>query len=93
MTMNLPKSLAESVSVYCTCKYFDFHGFVEIIFLANLTLKMMLAYNDGDIVTSIKTSIHVHKGTLDQFSCLSGSNNDNDNKLLLAYNAAAIGST
>ena len=59
--MNLPSSLVERrkrrASVYCTREYFDFICRIESIFLANLTLKMMLAYSDGDIVTRIKTSI------------------------------------
>ena len=59
--MNLPSSLVErrirQASVYCTREYFDFLCHIESIFLDNLTLKMMLAYSDGDIVTRIKTSI------------------------------------
>ena len=72
-------------SIYCTCKYFDFVCLVASIFVANLMLKMIRAYNDEDTVTSIKTNILRHKQTMNQFSCLSGSNNDNDNKLLLAF--------
>jgi hypothetical protein len=59
--MNLPASLVERrkqrASVYCSREYFDFLCRIESIFLANLTLKMMLAYSNGDIVTRIKTSI------------------------------------
>jgi hypothetical protein len=62
--MNLPSSLVERrkqrASVYCTREYFDFLCCIESIVLANLTLKMMLAYSDGDIVTRIKTSILSH---------------------------------
>ena len=53
--MNLPTSLVERRTwwslFFCTCKYFDFICRVESIFLANLMLKMMLAYSNGDIVT------------------------------------------
>jgi hypothetical protein len=58
---------------------------VESVFLANLLLKMMLAYNDGDIVARIKTSIVLHEATKDIFFCLAGSKDDEDNKLLLAH--------
>jgi hypothetical protein len=71
--------------VYCTRKYLDFICLVESIYLANLTLKMMLAYNNGNIVNMIKMSILSHKATMDSFSCLSSSKNDYDNKLLLMY--------
>jgi len=51
--MNLPTSLVERrkhrASVYCTQEYFYFICVIESIYLANLMLKMMLAYNDGDI--------------------------------------------
>ena len=47
--MNLPTSLVERrkhrSSVYCKREYFYFIGIIEIIYLAYLTLKMMLAYN------------------------------------------------
>jgi hypothetical protein len=48
-------------------------------------LKMMLAYNDGDIIAKIKLGILSHDDTRDRFSCLLGSNNEDDNCLLLAY--------
>jgi hypothetical protein len=55
--MNLPTLLVERrkrrVLVHCTWEYFDFICLVEGIYLADLTLKMMLAYNDGNIVTVI----------------------------------------
>ena len=51
--MNLPTSLMERrkrrALVYCTREYFYFICVIESIYLANLTLQMMLAYNDGDI--------------------------------------------
>ncbi len=54
-SMHLPTFLVErrkrTASVYCSHKYFDFVCFVESIYLANLKLKMMMAYNDGDIIT------------------------------------------
>jgi hypothetical protein len=87
--LNLPTSLVERQKrralVYCKCNYFDFICLVESVYLANLTLKMMLAYNDGNIVNRIKTSILLHKETMDSFSGLSSSKNDDENKLLLMY--------
>jgi hypothetical protein len=75
-TMNLPTSLVERrkhrALVFCTQEYFGFVCLVESIFLAKLTLKMMLAYNDGDIVARIETSILSHNEMIDRFSCLSG---------------------
>jgi hypothetical protein len=69
--LNLPTSLVERQTwrapVYCTRKYFDFICLVESIYLTNLMLKMMLAYNDGNIVNVIKTSILLHKATMDSF--------------------------
>jgi hypothetical protein len=87
--LNLPTSLVERQKwralVYCTRKYFDFICLVESIYLTNLTLKMMLAYNDGNIVKVIKTSILLHKATMDSFFCSSSNKNDDDNTLLLTY--------
>jgi hypothetical protein len=48
-------------------------------------LKMMLAYNNGDIVVWTKTSILSREATLGRFSSLPGSSNDGDNRFLLAY--------
>ena len=59
--------------------------FVESTYLANLMLKMMMAYNDGDIISKIKFGILSHDDSRDRFSCLSGSDNEDDNRLLLAY--------
>jgi hypothetical protein len=53
--MDLPTSLVERrkrrASVYCSRGYFDFVCFIESTYLANLMLKMMMAYNDGDIIS------------------------------------------
>ena len=59
--------------------------FVESTYLTNLALKMMMAHNDGDIISKIKFGIFSHEVSRDRFSCLSGSNNEDDNHLLLAY--------
>ena len=87
--MDLPTSLVERrkqrASVYRSREYFDFVCFVEITYLANLTLKMMMAYNDGDTISKIKFGILSHDDSRDRFSCLSGSNKKDDNCLLLAY--------
>jgi hypothetical protein len=87
--MNLPTSLVERrkrrALVYCTREYFYFICVIESIYLANLTLKMMLAYNDGDIVAKIKLGILSHNDTRNSFSCLTGSDNEDDNQQLLVY--------
>ncbi len=88
-SLNLPTSLVKRrkgrALVYCTREYFDFICVIENIYLANLTLKMMLAYNNGDIIAKIKLGILSHNDTRDRFSCLSGSNNKDDNQQLLVY--------
>jgi hypothetical protein len=87
--MNLLTSLVEKrkwwASVFCTRGYFDFICHIESIFLANLTLKMMLAYSDGDIVTRIKMSILSHNEIRESISFLLGSDNKAENQLLLTY--------
>ena len=87
--MDLPTSLVERrkrrASVYCSREYFGFVCFVKSNYLANLTLKMMMAYNDGDIISKIKFGILSHDDSRGSFSCLSGSNNKDDNRFLLAY--------
>ena len=83
--MDMPTSLVEKrrwrASVYCSREYFDFVCFVESTYLANLTQKMMMAYNDGDIISKIKFDILLHDDFRDSFSCLLGSNNKDDNLL------------
>jgi hypothetical protein len=63
-SMNLLTSLVErrkrQESVFCTHGYFNFICCIETIFLANLTLKMMMVDSNGDIITRIKTSILSH---------------------------------
>ena len=87
--MDLPTSLVEwrkrRASVYCTREYFDFVCLVESIYLANLTLKLMMTYNDCDIVAKIKLGILSNDDMRNRFSGLSCSNNKDHNKLLLAY--------
>jgi hypothetical protein len=46
---------------------------------------MMMMYNDGDIISKIKLGILSHDDSRDRFSCLSGSDNEDDNHLLMAY--------
>ncbi len=45
----------------------------------------MLAYSDGDIVTTIKTSILSHNEMRERISFLLGSDNEANNQLLLTY--------
>jgi len=88
---NLPVSLVEKrnkrSSVYCLREYFEFILIVESVFLVNLSLKMMLAYNHGDIVAKIESSIVAHEDTMEIFVRLTESSKEdvNDNKFLLAY--------
>ncbi len=59
--------------------------FIESTYLANLTLKMMMTYNDGDIISKIKLGLLLHDDSRYRFSCLSGSDNEDNNCLLLMY--------
>ena len=74
--MGLPTHLVDrrkrgrGSSMYCTQQYFDFICFVESVYLANLTLKMLTAYSDGDIIAVIKNSIISNDSALDKFAIL-----------------------
>ena len=71
---DLPTSLMDKrkrkSKVYCTKAYFDFICFVESTYLANLTLKMMRAYADGDIVDKIKRSLLSSDVAIEKFTTL-----------------------
>jgi hypothetical protein len=72
----LPLSLMErrkcSLSVFCSCDYFEFICLVESVYLANKLLKMIMAYADGDIIARIKTSIIGNQAVRDRFAALLG---------------------
>jgi hypothetical protein len=76
----LPTSLVErrkrNSSVYCSHDYFEFICFVESVYLANLTLKMMMEYTDGDIIARIKISIIGNQAAKDRFAALLGNQFD-----------------
>jgi hypothetical protein len=79
-SMDLPTSLVDrrkrKSSVYCLHAYFEFICFVESVFLANLLLKMMLAYIGGDIMSQIKISILGNERAMERFTEMSGINFD-----------------
>jgi hypothetical protein len=88
--LGLPTSLVDmrkrSVSRYCTSEYFEFICFVESVFLANLSLEMMLAYPDGTIIAEIKHSILSSEEGKVKFVTLVGNNVDElDRKSLMEY--------
>ncbi len=76
----LPISLMErrkrNLSVYCSHDYFEFICIVECVYLANLLLKMMMAYANGDIIAHIKTSIIGNQAVRDSFVALLGNQFD-----------------
>lgn len=74
-------------SVYCTQQYFDFICFVESVYLANLTLKMSMAYSDGDIIAVIKNSILSNDSALDKFAVLFNGEivGEEDRRALMEY--------
>jgi len=57
-TLGLPIQLVvyrkSRAKIFCSKKYYEFICCVESFYLANLTLEMMLAYADGDIIKFIK---------------------------------------
>jgi hypothetical protein len=59
-------------SVYCSCDFFEFICIVECVYLSNLSLKMMMAYADGDIIAHIETSIIGNQAVRDSFVALLG---------------------
>jgi hypothetical protein len=79
-SMDLPNSLVDMRKrkslVYCLRAYFEFICFVKSVFLANLSLKMMLAYVDGDIISQIKISILGNERAMERFAEMSGINVD-----------------
>ena len=54
--------------MYCSRDYFEFICFVESVYLANLSLKMTMAYADGDIIAQIKMSIIKNQTSKDQYA-------------------------
>jgi hypothetical protein len=60
-SLGLPSSLGDrrkhSPSVYCSRDYFEFMCFNDSLYLANLLMKMMMAYADGDIIAQINMSM------------------------------------
>ena len=74
-------------SVYCTQQYFEFICFVESVYLANLTLKMLTAYSDGDIIAVIKNSILSNDSALDKYAVLFNGEivREEDRRALMGY--------
>jgi hypothetical protein len=73
--------------MYCTKKKFDFICFVESIYLANLSLEMMMAYNNGTIISVIKSSILSSNLALEKFAALLAGDavDNNERQQLMAY--------
>lgn len=73
--LGLPCSLVErrkrrAARVYCSKEYYEFICFVETVYLGNLTLKMMRAYADGDIVERIKAFLLADDTAVEKFRAL-----------------------
>ena len=47
--------------IYCSSDFYNFISFVESTFLNNLTLEMMMAYSNGDLVYAIKCHLTKNK--------------------------------
>jgi hypothetical protein len=76
----LPVSLVvrrkRNSSVFCSRDYFEFICIVESVYLANLLLKMMMAYADSDIIAHIKMSIIGNQAVRDRFAAMLGNQFD-----------------
>jgi len=44
-------------SMFCTEKFYRFISFVESVYVSNLTLDMMMAHADGDVIGEIKSQV------------------------------------
>ena len=71
---SLPTSLVERrkrmAKMYASSEYFDFICFIESIFLSNLTLEMMMAYCDGDLIHEIKVHATSSNEVYEKFASL-----------------------
>ncbi len=74
-------------SMYCTQQYFYFICFVESIYLANLMLEMMMAYNNSTIISVIKTSILSSNLAMENVDALLAGDavDNNERQQLMAY--------
>ena len=61
--------------IYCSNDFYNFIYFVESTFLNNLTLKMMIAYSNGDLVYALKYHLTKNKTAFANFSQLCSKDN------------------
>lgn len=79
------------VKMYCTQQYFGFMLSVESVFIANLTLEMMMAHVNGGLIHTIKNAILANDDLNSQFAELCNNNDGKEafskeeRKALLAY--------
>ena len=76
--------------MYCTNDFFYFVCFIESTYLANLTIKMIRAYADGDTVDKIKTSLIGNEVVVGKITLLCGNDNcksftDKDKQEVVEY--------
>jgi len=93
--LGLPISLVlrrkRRAKMFCTEAYFLFICFVETVYLANLTLEMMMAYANGDIIYVIKTAILESEIAREKFMAVCNNDdttevvNEEEAKLLMKY--------
>ena len=78
-------------NMYCSEKYYNFIGdVIESTHVANLTLDMMMAYADGDIICEIKERILKSDAVKSKFAALCSTTDEatfstEDTEKLLAY--------
>ena len=56
--------------IFCSKKYYEFICVVESTYIQNLTLKMMLAYADGDLVNAIHQALYASEKIRSMFFAL-----------------------
>ena len=66
--------------MYCTKQYFEFICFVELVYLNNLNLEMMMmmAYADGDIIHVIKVALLESDAANEKFSAVCNNEDTED---------------
>lgn len=67
-------------SMFCTAKFYHFISFVESVYVSNLTLDMMMAHADGDVIGEIKSQVLQSATAVKKFMevCNCTANDDED---------------
>mmetsp|Transcript_12557 Transcript_12557/g.18937 ORF Transcript_12557/g.18937 Transcript_12557/m.18937 type:complete len:219 (+) Transcript_12557:1-657(+) len=64
--------------IFCSKEYYSFICVIESTYVQNLTLKMMLAYTDGDLVNAIHKALYASEKIRSMFFALNRASEDVD---------------